>query len=173
MKELIEQTRAYLDYVQRHFINVNKAWDELNIKCKKKDFNWLTDDFIWNEINQNIKIHDMSKLSENEFTQYRQRFFPTPYEKNNNIVTKETFDSAWQHHLGNNPHHWQNWTERDYANPNQSLIYFIENICDWMAMGYEFGDTAKDYYENNKSKIDLPEWAVKHMYEIFECLGYE
>lgn len=170
MKNEIEQTRAYLDYLERHYNNVQKAWEELNEKCKNKGFIWMSDDFIWNEINQNIKIHDMSKLGINEFIQYRQKFFPTPYEKNNNVIDENLFKDAWSHHLGNNPHHWQNWTERDYAYPNQKLIYFIENICDWMAMGYEFGDTAKQYYENNKNKIDLPEWAVEEMYKIFNCL---
>ena len=79
-------------------------------------------------------------------------------------------NEGWMHHLGNNPHHWQYWTERDYAYPNQKLIYLIENICDWMAMGYEFGDTAQEYYENNKDKIILPEWAIKEMYKIFEII---
>ena len=39
-----------------------------------------------------------------------------------------------------------------------------------IAMGYEFGDTAKEYYENNKDKIILPEWAIKEMYKIFEII---
>jgi hypothetical protein len=39
-----------------------------------------------------------------------------------------------------------------------------------MAMGYEFGDTAQEYYENNKDKIFLPEWAIKEMYKIFEII---
>ena len=39
-----------------------------------------------------------------------------------------------------------------------------------IAMGYEFGDTVKEYYENNKDKIILPEWAIKEMYKIFEII---
>ena len=39
-----------------------------------------------------------------------------------------------------------------------------------MAMGYEFGDTAKEYYENNKAKIDLPKWAIDEMYKIFDIV---
>lgn len=41
---------------------------------------------------------------------------------------------------------------------------------DWVAMGFEFGDTARDYYEKNKEEIKLPEWAIKLMYEIFDCI---
>ncbi len=164
--QTIQKTREYLDYVERHILNVNKAWEELNIKCRLKGFNWIYDDFIWNIINENIKHHDLSKLSISEFVQYRQYFYPAEGEEKN----KELMNEGWMHHLGNNPHHWQYWTERDYAYPNQKLIYLIENICDWMAMGYEFGDTAQEYYENNKDKIILPEWAIKEMYKIFEII---
>lgn len=166
MEELIDKTREYLDYVERHFFNVKKAWTELNDKCKNSGFNWIDDDFIWSSINENIKIHDKSKLSINEFIQYRQYFYPTGDESPN----KDLMNKAWHHHLGHNSHHWQNWTERDYAYPNQQLTYLIENICDWMAMGYEFGDTAKEYYDKNKNTIILPDWAVKHMNEIFNII---
>ena len=106
MQELIQKTREYLDYVERHYNNVQKAWVELNEKCKGKGFNWLYDDFIWNTINENIKHHDLSKLSISEFVQYRQYFYPAEGEEKN----KELMNEAWMHHLGNNPHHWQYWT---------------------------------------------------------------
>ncbi len=162
MKELINKTREYLDYVERHFDNVQKAWQELNDKCDGKGFNWLYDDFIWHIINENIKHHDESKLSKEEFCQYRQYFYPV----SNEDKDKKKFLSAWNNHLKLNPHHWQNWT----VNHPGSIAYLIENICDWMAMGYEFGDTAKEYYENNRDTIKLPEWAEKHMYEIFDVI---
>lgn len=162
MQELINKTREYLDYVERHFHNVKKAWDELNTKCDGHGFNWLYDDFIWHCINENIKIHDKSKLSKEEFCQYRQFFYPTKDEEKD----KTQFNKAWENHLKLNAHHWQNWTK----NHSGSISFLIENICDWMAMGYEFGDTAKEYYENNKEKIYMPEWAVKHMYEIFNII---
>jgi hypothetical protein len=44
----------------------------------------------------------------------------------------------------------------------------VHMVCDWMAMSMKFGDTAKDYYENNKDKIDLPEWSEILMYKIFD-----
>ena len=42
--QTIQKTREYLDYVERHILNVNKAWEELNIKCRLKGFNWIYDD---------------------------------------------------------------------------------------------------------------------------------
>ena len=43
-------------------------------------------------------------------------------------------------------------------------------VIDWVAMGFEFGDTAKSYYESNKEKIVIPKWAEEFMYEIFDCI---
>ena len=37
-------------------------------------------------------------------------------------------------------------------------------------MGLKFEDTARSYYNKNKAEIDLPEWAVKLMNEIFNCV---
>lgn len=165
MLELIRKNREYLDYIERHYNNVQRAWKELNDKCKGQGFSWLYDDSIWFLIDVNIKNHDISKLSRYEFVSYRQFFYPTEKE----IKDKGLFNDAWRHHLENNPHHWENWT-KNYPN---SIHYLIENICDWMAMGYEFGDTAKEYYENNKYKIHLPEWAVSYMYEIFNIIYKE
>ena len=40
-------------------------------------------------------------------------------------------------------------------------------IIDWVAMGYKFGDTAEQYYNSNKDKIDLNEDQLLLMFEIF------
>lgn len=167
MKELIQKTREYLDYVERHYNNVQKAWQEIQDKCgtvKDGSFRFLYDDFVYFNIDNNIKNHDKSKLSKEEFVQYRQFFYPTSYE----IKDKDLMNKAWENHLKENDHHWQTWTERYKNNNYASEIFLIENICDWMAMGYEFGDTAKEYYENNKEKINLPDWAIELMYKIFD-----
>ena len=47
------------------------------------------------------------------------------------------------------------------------------NVVDWVAMGIKFNDTAKSYYEKNKHEIELPDWAIELMYEIFDCIYYE
>ena len=41
MLELLAKTREYLDYVERHYNNVQKAWKELNEKCKNNGFSNL------------------------------------------------------------------------------------------------------------------------------------
>ena len=40
-------------------------------------------------------------------------------------------------------------------------------IIDWMAMSYKFEDTAQEYYEKNKDRINLPDYVEKFIYEIF------
>lgn len=169
MKEKLQKFREYLDYIERHYDNVQKAWALINERCSNKSFRFLSDDFVWGLINENIKNHDLSKLSPEEFTQYRQFFFPADGETKN----KELMNLAWSHHCDNNYHHWQNWTGCKFQDPYSAEIYLIENIVDWMAMGFEFNDTAKEYYEKNKDEINFPDWAVKLMYEIFECVYKE
>lgn len=165
VKDRIAKTREYLDYFERHYDNVQKAWALINEKCKDKGFRFIYDDFVWWSIDSEVKMHDESKLSSFEFTQYRNYFFPAQNEEKD----KASFLAAWEHHKNNNEHHWQNWTERKASNPYADA-FLVMNVVDWVAMGFEFGDTAKDYYEKNKDEITMPEWAVELMYKIFDCI---
>ena len=51
----------------------------------------------------------------------------------------------------------------------QTQIDILENVCDWLAMGYTFGDRPYQYYEKNKDKINLP----KKDREFLEKIIYE
>lgn len=164
MIDKIQKTREYLDYLEQHYNNVQLAWVILQEKCY--DMSFITDDTIFWSIDSNIKKHDDSKLSAEELTQYRRHFFPTENEDKD----KKEFFAAWHNHLKENMHHWQTWTTLDFGDDKSALVYFVENICDWMAMGFEKGDSAKEYFENNRDKIDLPNWAITLMYEIFARL---
>jgi hypothetical protein len=165
IKDKIKKFREYLDYIERHYDNVQQAWGLINENCKDKGFRFMSDDFVWGMIDTEVKSHDESKLSASEFTQYRNYFFSCENEERD----KEAFLLAWEHHVLNNEHHWQNWTKK-YSDFPYADAYLVMNIVDWVAMGFEFNDTARDYYEKNKEKIELPEWAVKLMYEIFDCI---
>jgi hypothetical protein len=163
MKEKIQKFREYLDYIEEHYNNVQKAWKLINDKCKRKGFRFIYDDFVWHMIDTEVKQHDISKLSEEEFTQYRQYFFPCKDETKD----KDLFKKAWEHHKQKNEHHWQTWTKNKGI---YSDAYLVMNIVDWVAMGMKFNDTAKAYYEKNKDEINMPEWAIALMYEIFDCI---
>lgn len=161
----IKKTREYLDYLEEHIKNVEKAWNVLKGKCT--DMRFIYDDFVYHSVDKEIELHDLSKLSEWEFVQYRQAFFP--------IETEGKYDmsEAWEHHKEENPHHWETWTRLNDENPNDPYtweINCVHMVVDWMAMGYRFGDTAQKYYEANKNKIDLPEYAISLIYDIFKRL---
>ena len=161
--EVINKTREYLDYVEEHVKNVQKAWGELQEKCK--DMRFVYDDYVWGMIDGAIKEHDLSKLSKYEFVQYRECFYPCDGE------AKKELGDAWEHHKEENPHHWENWIENDDPNdPYTWEVNCVHMVADWTAMGYKFGDTAKEYYEKNKHKIDLPDYAEDFIYEIFKRL---
>lgn len=162
--ELLIKTRDYLTYLERHLLNVEKAWKELQKQCK--DMRFVYDDYVFNWIDQEVRIHDLSKFDEAEFVQYRRKFFAIEGEEYN----PKAFDEAWDHHKEHNPHHWENWTKQEYYNPYEWEVHCVHMVIDWMAMSYYFNDTAKEYYEKNKKEIQLPDYAVKFIREIFSRL---
>lgn len=132
-------------------------------KCKDMRFIW--DDFYFWSTDAGVKSHDISKLSEAEFVQYRRCFYPTEEESKEGKVD---LGSAWEHHKAENYHHWENWTSIKDPTPNEWEVHCVQMVVDWMAMGYKFGDTAQKYYESNKEEIKLPNYAIRFIYEIFE-----
>lgn len=164
VQEKILKTREYLeylDYFERYYNNAQKAWKVIQEKCGN-DFRFMYDDYIWNCINEDVTNHDMSKLSENEFIQYRQFFYPCSFE----VKDKDMFMSAWEHHKKNNVHHWQNWT-KTIGTIYDDMLFVVMMVVDWVAMSYEMGDTAKEYYENNREVIKLENWADSLVKQIF------
>jgi hypothetical protein len=160
----IEKTREYLDYIEEHVKNVQKAWRVMTEKCKHMRF--IYDDLFYNSLGGEVECHDMSKLSEEEFVQYRKAFFPTKKEGERKL------GEAWEYHKARNSHHWQNWgvNTRCCWHPNDWEADCAHMILDWMAMGYKFGDTAQEYYEAHKDEINIPDIAIPFMYEIFEAI---
>lgn len=153
--EYIKQTRAYCDYLEEHFNNIAKAFDEVYTKCKHLPF--FTDDYNYHTLYNQVEYHDLSKFSAEEFTQYRDKFFPVfQYDQ-----IQLDFDKAWEHHYTNNFHHWESATTE---------IDVVHMVIDWTAMGYKFGDTAQSYYEANQHKIKLKPDLVPFMYTIFNTL---
>lgn len=176
----IREIKKYCDYIEEHLINVKTAWGLLQEKCK--DMRFIYDDFVFYSIGMMIDEHDRSKLSSAEFIQYADWFFgdygkewessDTEHEAEHKTL-HDAFDSAWIHHQKNNPHHWQNWTKTAEKTPYDHECHCVCMVVDWMAMGMKFNDTAKDYYDKNKEKIDLPDWAVRFIYGIFDRITPE
>lgn len=166
----IQKTREYLDYLERHILNIEKAWKEVQEKCEDMKFVW--DDYLYHWLDQEVLRHDESKLDKEEFTQYRTKFYPTNEELSELHMPSvdRDFNNAWANHKQENLHHWESLDGRKFWNVYESEVHYAHMVIDWLAMSYEFGDTPREYYEKNKEKINLPEWAVKFIYEIFERL---
>ena len=160
--EHIKKIQEYLDYVKTHILNIERAWEEVKEKCK--DMRFIYDDYVYHALDAEVKFHDISKLSEHEFIQYQKAFYPISGEG------KKGLNLAWKHHYENNPHHWENWAAKEYYNPYEAEIHCAHMVIDWLAMSYSFGDSPRSYYESNKEKIQIPEWSVKFIYEIFDRL---
>lgn len=172
--EKVKKTREYLDYIEEHYNNVQKAWEEVQSKCK--DILFAVDRF--GMLDFAVEGHDLSKLDKEEFVHYREHFYPTEYETTQKTFIKDKpyyvplqidyFGDAWEHHKKVNTHHWENWTTDNSLSEEIKVLCCIHMVCDWMAMSYKFGGTAKAYYEKNKDKIDLPEWADILVNKIFD-----
>lgn len=153
----IQSSRDYLDYLEEHIENVRKAFIELSGKCS--GMAWGGDDMTWHTIRQQVCFHDISKLTKEEFVQYRDSFYPVK----EGDKEKSGFDAAWENHKKLNHHHHE--TAANYLD-------IIHMVIDWTAMGYKFGDTAQEYYEANKDRIVIKEKALYNfMYEIFYVIG--
>jgi hypothetical protein len=162
MQQTIDKTRDYLDYIEEHYNNVQKAWKIIQEKCK--DMPFIYDREIFKVVDDQVKEHDLSKLSEFEFVQYRNFFYPLDNEQPTDMK------DAWKHHLKCNTHHWQSMHKDD---DTVWMFDCIHMVLDWLAMGLKFGDTAQEYYESNKDVIMLTDDAKEFMYMIFDRLNCE
>lgn len=153
--EYIKQTRAYCDYLEEHFINIAKAFEEVTEACKQSPC--FANEDNYQRLHQAVRYHDISKFSVEEFTQYRNKFFPLIDDQSH--VTD--FEQAWKHHYIVNTHHWESATTE---------LDVLHMIIDWTAMSYKFGGTAQSYYEANQHKIKLSPTLTEFMYTIFNYL---
>ena len=153
MWKIHKNKKLYFKYVMEHKNNILKAYDEM-LKCK--DLEWIMQDpLIQVRLLIRAHNHDDSKLSKEEFNAYRKHYFPIDIEEFN--ANAADYQKAWDHHKTHNDHHWQariNWKDEDF-NINTELAC-LENIMDWLAVGYKFNDRPYEYYEQNKDKIILP-----------------
>lgn len=163
--------KLYKQYIKQHKDNVLKAFDEMNENFIIRQ---IVSPELLDKLYARALIHDDSKYSDEEFDAYRKNFFPiNQQEKENN---KKDFDKAWEHHWQNNSHHWQHRQYKQSFNKNndEEVLDVLENVLDWMAMGYQFNDRPYQYYNNNKEHIILNDDERKYLeYIIFEAIDKE
>ncbi len=158
-----KQTKLYIKYIVEHKKNIEKAFEEM--KENSLIFQRYDDDIL-DALWERVLVHDESKYSEEEFIPYRKNFFPINAEEKEN--NKLDFDKAWEHHWKNNSHHWQYRKNKTSFNKDnkEEVLDVLENILDWMAMGYKFNDRPYQYYENNKNNIILCDDERKYLEDL-------
>lgn len=141
----------YRKYIEEHRENIKKAFIEVSM-CQ--DLDWIITEDICLKLFERILSHDLSKYSKEEFYAYRKYYHPINEEEKQN--SKEEFEKAWEHHWKNNDHHWQH-RQNDTDFTEETELAILENVCDWLAMGYKFNNRPIEYYNDHKDKIILPD----------------
>ncbi len=78
-QDYISKFREYLDYIEEHLNNVNKAFEEVSWACAAMPM--IGDDHNWHTLRQEVRNHDLSKFGVEEFCAYRNSFYPINKEK--------------------------------------------------------------------------------------------
>ena len=150
----IKKQEEYMAYIKEHRENVKKAFKFFieNNKIMQSTNREIQEAVLYLKNNNIIENHDNSKFSDEEFEPYRRYFYSI-----NEIEKKsaeEDFNNAWKHHYEVNDHHPEHWI-KDNVVTEMTMSAIIEMICDWEAMAYKFGGSAKEWYEKNKNNIPL------------------
>ena len=143
--EIIDQTRQYLNFLEKQFISIQKAWDIIQIKC---------DDFLDNRIIKIIKDDfedfDISRFDEVEFNEMRDYYFSIDSHNFNNSNNKFiNYAQASNNHILKNRHAIENWlilNSKAYA-LIQKKAYCVESIIEWYSKELNDGMPLRKYYE--------------------------
>ena len=154
----------YKNYIENHRYNIRKAFTEL-VTCP--DLDWIMTPELSCKLLDRIEIHDLSKYSNEEFDAYRRHFYPINHNEYDN--SESDFNKAWEHHYLINDHHWQH-RQNDNEFTDETVLACLENICDWLAMGYKYNDRPIDYYTKHKDEIKLPQKQLDFMIAVMQDL---
>lgn len=155
LDELI--STPYVEYLERHIQYVQEAGKQIGV----------------NPIQ--LKKHDLSKWSEEEFVAYAINFYGSEEQKEANKIN---FKYAWLHHLRHNKHHWNHWllqNDEDGLEPlEMPQNYALEMVADWMGAGRAItGSTdMSNWLRSNYQRIILHPNTRRYVSEVLVSLGY-
>lgn len=159
-----EQYRAYL---LNHISGLKYAfkWLEKNIPDV-----YVNDGIDYSSIIYlNVKDHDYSKYTADEYVPYREYFYGDRTDR-----VKSDFDYAWLNHIHNNPHHWQYWVLYEDDGDAKALEipfeYLIEMFLDHWSFSWNKGNLFEilDWYNNHKDKMILNDKSRKQYEELLD-----
>ena len=162
--DLYSDEIAYLAHYTKHIFLVALAW--LQIRNFLQEKNLITEEEK-NQIDTLIINHDQSKKTPEEWIAYARYFHP----KGNmsKQERKKSFQKAVAIHKQRNLHHYESL--REYKGPDYKC-YLIEMVCDYIAMGWEFGNDLFSYYDKKNETIDLPFLYKEYLNEVIETLKH-
>lgn len=160
----------YNQYLKNHIHGVKDAYNYI-----KENIPELLEklEISIEEMDKQIEMHDKSKYSPDEFSQYADHWFGRI--ENGKRVKKDEhspeYDSAWKHHYENNPHHEEYWG-KDKDMPYSCIL---EMICDWWSFSFKKGDLYEiiSFWHDKrgeKSKNISPA-TIEKIDEILEKIG--
>jgi len=162
MLETIQKTREYLDFLEKHYNYIQKAFKVVEETCKNMRF--IYDDFYYHGLRDNLKFHDVEKLSNEEFIYFREWYFPTEEEQNSRklrLLAQQNLEKALKHHRGVTNHHANHISKSIFDE-----IFYAEMVIDWIAVSYFKGGTAKEFYESYKKDFKFEDWVDTFITDI-------
>jgi len=178
-----EKEAFFLTRTNKHCMLVRKAID----KIVHRNPEWKAFDEM--ALLKRGDFHDKSKYEAPE----RQGYVELTWNKAHGIddVTPE-MDAAWKHHREHNRHHPEfagkivKVAQTDPTDPDCSIMSsvemvdasdmsnldIVEMVADWVSMGWELGNSARDWYnkENNKRWMFTPmqNKLIDELLKVFE-----
>ena len=154
----------YDEYLTQHISNVQEAYEWLCTNLPEVIDKYENQA----QIQSLILSHDQSKYKQEEYFAYANNFFSKSKTKD----IKDAFNVAWNHHIHNNPHHWQHWVivegKDNYTVLDMPYEYIIEMVCDHWSFSFKKGNLNEifDWYEKNKKSIIFSDNTRKTYAEI-------
>ena len=171
---ILESKEKYEEYINNHIKNVQEAYLMASGAFLEIFPEVYNDNKLTNQLTTNLRSHDKSKFSDDEFWDYAMRFFPinsvNPYSKK----IQDEFNIAWLHHVHNNPHHPAHWTlveDGEIKIFDMPDIYIIEMLCDWMAMSKYFNSTTLEYWQSESAqKLPMSDYTKSKVEEFINWM---
>lgn len=159
---LSDKEKDYIRYINEHIANVKNVWKRVRLVNYPNG----TEDTLVRLVNKAIEEHDSSKYVGNEFTGYRQWFYPEEGSKKD----QKLFEKVWNEHQKANSYHWQYHL---LFQPDMTIkalymatVDVLEMLADWSAMSIKFDNIPSEWYEKNKDNMLLHP-STKNMIETF------
>ncbi len=169
-REQRDNEHMYMNYVYKHIKHVTEVYrDFIDDSELEENLNPATSVLL----RKNLREHDQSKFSREEFNGYRQKFYPTEEELKDPEKIKKQFNYAYLHHIRYNPHHWNHWvlvrSPKKIEAFKMPKVYIIEMLIDWKATEKKEGLLPiQDFYENNKDSMILHEDTRIELEELLQ-----